>query len=243
MSRQINQELLEKQILWSKEVAAKVLEKSNDQLLSQIFSFGVSEEYFKSDKDNRIMLVGQEAHCFGKYDKAELPDGILSSNQEWAIGYMGFQLQQDGWKKDIGKYAKNHSPFWEFFRGLKKRGYVPAWNNIDKLHGYNRETGDWERLARDDRCALNNGDIDGKTLFWHEVNIARPQKIVFLTGPNYQASMQAALGKDLSGYAPSTKSLCNRIAACDDLEIEVYWTYHPAYLQRIHKLDEVIAGI
>ena len=84
---------------------------------------------------------------------------------------------------------------------------------------------------------------DRKTLLMREVEISAPNIVAFVTGPNYHETMALSLGIDdeeLYLLRPQKSKPCNNITEIADLGIPVFWTYHPAYMNRIKCMDDTV---
>lgn len=261
-----NDELLSIQKEWQNKLYREVFDnykKNETDKLSCAFSFGVSERYLNSDK--KIMIVGQEANGHS-YDYAEW--GIENENglkkfQNWAVDYLDFQVYNEN--QNNRNFKINHSPFWKFCRDLAKEFGV-CWNNIDKVRRYTRQDGvafveDYLLETRDsnkqkDRSILHRKIFGGKSLLQKEIEIAKPDAVVFAIGPSwpYYHSLSlaffdgAAVDKELNDCGvkyPDMKSgyYCVEIGEFLRLDIPAYYTYHPNYLLRKNCLDKVIDRI
>ena len=187
------------------------------------FPFLIEAERSYISASNRVMLCGQETQGWcNEYDTQTEPVSIeqvckVYRDFVWNNGY--------------------NSPYWGFIKALKENlpeaGYVI--NNIVKI-GRRYDPG----------C---NDDINEKARTHFPVNreefrILNPNKIVFLTGPNYDWRIQEVLG-------PFTKKRVNDKLKCLDILTfedpslpQAIRCYHPAYLRRrsltTSYLDEII---
>lgn len=228
----MNQKLLDLQTHWDKSLISSYV-KENPYSLSRPFAYGVPEEYITADF--KLMVVGQEAAGFSAYEDPTAWD--LQRTQQWVVDYTRRQL----WKIHAGDAKEgrtNCSPFWNFLRNLNKNGLTPSWNNVDKVYRKKkRHTGEKViRLTDDQRKKFNEAVCDGKTLLQCEIEISKPDGVVFVTGPDYRISMEAALGGiSLGNKVLVQDQLLTDISAEAGLGIPCLWTYHPGYLCRIHK--------
>ena len=209
--------------------------KEND--ISVPFCPGLSDEYLsESSSGKRIVIIGQETRDFTTNHDSWRTEGT----QSWAIDYLRCQIY--GKVTDGIKY--NSSPFWNFFRFFADNGLVPCWNNLDKAHryvdGYTKPlTAAYERILNVQYSTQMN-PIERSTL-QREIDVAKPDLIVFVTGPYYQVSMCCAFGLQedtLAADKPTKKNPVSKITL-PGISIPVFWTYHPAYLQRSHMLEDV----
>ena len=229
----INKTLLSLQEEWIQLVADPFISKGFEEQFSKPFHLGLSDRLNKNKK--LVMLIGQEASDFWTYENNE----IVSSNvQQWCIDYYNKQLFHT-----VNSERYNRSPFWAFFRSLYKQGIDVCWNNLDKLHRYESKT------SKDGAIKLHTIPLslehqlelsrqygsDRKSLLQREIKAVSPHAIVFLTGPYYSASMCSAFGLSshaLDLHTPTKKCFVTQIEQIIDLNIPVFWTYHPNYLCR-----------
>ena len=199
------------------------------------FSVGVSKEYVSSEKT--VMIFGQEANSLTcDYEKWN-----LENMQAWAVAYLERQLGIETDYKIDGKRLKyNGSPFWDFFRAMKKSGYFPCWNDLDKVKRY--KAGNEYRLKLDEegygqRKILNAKVKRAKSLLQNEIELLKPDIVVFAIGPRnpYFSTLGYAFDLDeavLSPHCPTPEKPCREISKILGLDMPAYWTYHPNYLSR-----------
>ncbi|MGN1103690.1 MAG: hypothetical protein ACI4QI_02325 [Candidatus Coproplasma sp.] len=255
--KDVNEELLKLQTVWESECYKPLLEeyKKNEEQrgkLSCAFSFGVSRQYMESDK--KIMIVGQEAndhtYCYDNW--------CLKNWQEWAVSYLNRQVNREK-NKQMGY---NRSPFWRFFRKFAKAGYAPCWNNLDKVRTYvKKDQKDWKedflpyKTGSNEREILNRKIFDGasKSLLEKEIEIAKPNIVVFAVGPNnpYYHALSLAFfsGEDVDRKLenvfpkPNIDECYKNISVDLGLNVPAYWTYHPNLLSRKKWLNTVVDKI
>lgn len=232
----INETLLEEQLIWEKIIYKPFLE-GKEGVISVPFSLGVTEEYLDSDK--RLMIVGQETDDFGtNYDGWKLP-----AIQEWDIKY----LEQQLYRKHSDEFKYNKSPFWQFFRYLEKDGFVPCWNNVDKAHMY--ENGHTKALPYEYEYLLSapyESEHGYYGLLKKEMIIAKPNAIVFITGPYYDESICTAFGLDkrsLVHRRPNMACPVSEIADILQLPVPALWTYHPNFLNFKGLMNQALLDI
>ena len=239
---QINLELLAYQKEWLSKVVAPFIEKGYDEQFSLPFHLGVSDRL--DPKKKLIMIIGQEADRFWKYEENEKTPEYI---QSWCVGYFDKQI----FKTPFPEYDQfNHSAFWRFFRLLHQEGYELCWNNVDKLHRYQDKgaKNDTEKLAEEyeKQLSIQYGE-DCKSLLQREIEKVQPDAIVFLTGPNYRVTMGTAFGLSdttLDLYVPTKTNICSEISKVLNLDMPVFWTYHPGYLSKNSGfMDQVITYI
>lgn len=238
----MNEELLKVQKEWEKQCYAELKNmyagKENEKgELSRAFSFGVTEHYVQSDK--RIMIVGQEANGHTFDDK----NWRLENWQKWAIEYLNFQIYDEKSKYSM---TKNSSPFWQFFKYFDEKGYGVCWNNLDKVRRYLFDGKEWveDYLPYDDknseRALLNKKLSSGSSLLKQEIEIAKPDCVIFAVGPKnpfyhtlcnvlFEQNTEEAYNKLLYKYPSTNQPFCN-ITDELGLGIPAYYTYHPHFL-------------
>ena len=72
-----------------------------------------------------------------------------------------------------------------------------------------------------------------KTLLQKEIEVLKPNAIVFITGPSYVVTMEKALGlreNTLAEYKPTIDNGCVDITNIVHTEIPTFWTYHPRFI-------------
>ncbi len=221
----MNKALNKYQSIWLKDVFEPYIIKNPNASISYPFFLGVSEKYENATK--RIMIVGQETRGWTLYK----PDWTLEDSQKWTIDYLNYQLHyDDSLRERFGR--RNSSPFWSFFKQFSNDDIVPCWNNIDKAQRY--FDGKTMSLTEEIEFALNKSlPNSNKTLFQMEIDITKPDVIVFITGPCYYATMEAAMNleKDsLKNVGLSYNHGCVDITNTVNLGVPTYWTYHPRHI-------------
>lgn len=217
----INERLYNAFVEWEGNSSFESVARDND--LSRPYVCGVSKHYENAEK--RIMIIGQETLGFPLYS-----DGWKTQDiQQWGIKYLEKQL----WNEGDCEY--NRSAFWNMFRYVEQKlGFCPCWNNVDKAHRI--IDGKTVPLTYEIEKRLNSTLLaDGRTILLNEISIAKPDAILFITGPYYDESMAAALQvevKTLSERRPNVQALCVDITDIAGIGILVLWTYHPTFLNR-----------
>ena len=121
---------------------------------------------------------------------------------------------------------------------LHQEGFELCWNNVDKLHRYKdkESTTTTETLTVEYEKQLSaQYGADCKSLLQREIEIVKPDAVVFLTGPNYRVTMCTAFGMPdnaLDADRPTKTNICSEISKILNLDMPVFWTYHPGYLSR-----------
>ena len=221
----MNHELNECQAKWLKQVFEPFAEKYSN--ISYPFFLGVSEKYIQAQ--NRIMIVGQETNGWSTYK----PDWSIEDSQKWAIDYLNYQLHYSSdpaLKEQFGR--RNSSPFWGFFKQFSKDDIVPCWNNVDKaqrnIDGNTKSL--TEAMEGELNCTLPDSN---KTLFQKEIEITQPSLIVFITGPTYSRTMEAAMTLKtgaLDYFELSHQNGCVDITEIAGFNKPTFWTYHPRHI-------------
>lgn len=245
MCTNINMILRTEQTLWTKCVLEPFISQGYDESFSRPFYYGVSDRLESGKK--HVMVVGQEADQFWKYEDTEK---TLEHIQNWCVGYFDKQM----WNIPFAEYDEfNGSAFWRFFRFLDSEGLNTSWNNLDKLHCYEmtREGNDEHEVTKvlsDEyrRKLSSQFGEEKKSLLQREIKLVKPDSIVFITGPRYAVSMCTAFGiseDSLNHLYPSKDEPCKKIDKVLNLDIPVYWTYHPGYLSRIKAMESVVGQV
>ncbi len=126
-------------------------------------------------------------------------------------------------------YEKYGKPFWNFIRSLKnlqsekKIGYI--WNNVLKIGKTDVGT---------PQQGLINYTIDYFNVIPQEIEILKPNILLFLSGHSYDEYIRKSIGSftivPIDGF--TTNELC--ILKFDNIEVDLaIRTYHPGYLQRL----------
>lgn len=204
----------------------------NERNLSSPYCAFVNEEYIKSNV--KVMVVGQEVLDFPAYR-----DGWgIEDIQQWAKDYFASQVYGNE------KYENNPSAFWRFINMLDRQRCGVVWNNVDVVHQRILDSNGkyrTESLTNVIRRCLNSPfGSEGKTLFQYELEIIKPDIVVFITGPYYKESMECALNIQtgiLDEYRPYSREgyLIRNISSPSKLRTKTLWTYHPSYLNRNEK--------
>lgn len=171
------------------------------------------DEYAKADL--KVMFFGQETNEWnGVFEEYADLESVLAV-------YENFYL-----KKGYEQYGK---PFWNFIRNLKstqstkKIGYI--WNNVLKIG--KSESGTPQQ-------GLIKYTIDYFNVIPQEIEILKPNVLLFLSGHTYDDHIRKAIGNfsivPIEGF--STNELC--ILKFDNISVDLaIRTYHPGYLQRL----------
>ena len=218
-------------------------DKRRGSFISCPFYMGLSPEYICKERDGRkmprLMVVGQEALGYGKW----IEDGNKFSyepvsSQEWAIEFTRVQLGEKG-VNEGGRYTirKKNTRFWNAIRLLSEK-FVICWNNLDKAYFGDGKQGSLtvEGEKNLSRRYLRENEIAAKSILEREIEIAKPDYLLFFTGPNYFQSMETAFGAETKFEGALT--LENPIVDLNEMKhitgIPTYWTYHPNNRVRVN---------
>lgn len=178
-----------------------------------------SKDYYEAKR--RIMFIGQESFTWlgevnnGVYSDKNIP--VLLSNF-----YDIFVNEKHGYK----------SPIWRKYReyiSLRPDvGFI--FNNVAKCGYNNKTTGFHETINKELSYMLRS-----------EIEICKPNMILFFSGPKYDRYIDQRIHinkrTDCIKGVP-TRMLCQLYFEDTTMPI-AYRTYHPAYLQRINKHENV----
>lgn len=233
----MNKELNVYQEEWFRTIFEPYVNAHPDACISSPFFTGICDKYIASKK--RIMIVGQQTNGWKIYKH----DSCLQDSQQWTIDYLNRQLDYES----NGEFKKNNSPFWSFFKDFSHENIIPCWNNIDKAQ--RNIKGESQPLTEEIEIALNHVlPLSKKTLFQREVEITKPNAVVFITGPSYQKTMETAMelnNNALTNFLPRVKQPCIDITDPAHLGIPAFWTYHPNYIKLSNTIswDTIITTI
>lgn len=217
---------------WNK--LSEMLQDFNEQDPDDDANMATHPLLLKSDKEFeeaelKVMFFGQETNEWnGVFEENIDIDSITTVYDE-------FYLQ-----KGYEKYGK---PFWNFIKSLKniqsekKIGYI--WNNVLKIGKSDVGT---------PQQGLINYTIDYFNVIPQEIEILKPNVLLFLSGHTYDEYIKKSVGNftvvPIEGF--TTNELC--ILKFDDINIDLaIRTYHPGYLQRMgekrKKITETIINL
>ena len=201
--------------------------------LSCPFYMGVTEDYALRTKSRRVMIIGQEARHYGIWKDNRTDFGYQpNESQEWAIDYLLCQIKTPNINSRF-KINYNKSRFWQAVRELYNNDINVCWNNLDKVY-YSRGNSDYKGTltykAEEYLSAPFCVDADKKSLLQREIEIAKPDALLFITGPSYYISMAVVFGlspQKLKGRLDINNKIVD-ITSDLGIDIPAYWTYHPA---------------
>lgn len=198
----------------------------------------------QEDVDHKKISCPLFIHIFPEYIRSKRKLLIIGQQTlDWGAWKISKKSEL---RKHIGEYKNFHlgegyynSPFWVFSRKLygklnpDSEPYGFLWLNINKCdQHYGRLNPEFETII----CKKY-------PIFQKEINIIKPDVVVFVTGPNYNQRIRESF--------PSIKYMCiNRFRAVElqrlkheALPKDTFRTYHPQYLYRIRLLDKIINKI
>ena len=230
-----NKALRDVQREWMENIVNRYVEQNRDVVFSHPFFFGIPEAL---ENQSCVMIVGQEPDDFDFYSR----DMNLEKLQQWVIDYLMVQIEET-----TGKI--NPSPFWEAFRLMRKAGKYVLWNNIDKMHRLKIENGKNKTiiLSRGDEEELNRPyGKENRSLLQREIEIVHPIAIWLAIGPYREEAIEDSFGLSkgiLNSYRPCKNNWLCEIGKHLNLDIPVYWTYHPKYLNFLKALPDCVQQI
>lgn len=214
---------------WEEEVLSAFLKVNSGNKYSKPF---VNLSGFESNDRKKILIIGQEARDFFNAEGDESMEFI----SEYINNFTKIQLEN-----------KNHtmyltSPFWRFFRELSTTNNV-LWGNLDKIHKYidNRTAA----LSVEEEIFLHKPlKKYGKSLIMLEIEILKPDMIIFLVGPSYRKSLFYALGFETLNFEDKiTPSNPVQSIDIENIDSKIIWTYHPKYLIMSKNYNSVLDTI
>lgn len=159
---------------------------------------------------HKLMVVGQETLGWGEERTLNARD-LMEEYDAWALGK-----------------AYQTTPFWAAARQVANALNGPGgmdgflWTNLVKVNGVGgRPASDVEEA------------VSSLGLLQKEIEITRPDVVVFFTGPNYDGRLVATFPGVTFEQTSSTESLrCLATVRHRQLPTRSFRTYHPAYLRR-----------
>ncbi|MGF7141473.1 hypothetical protein [Roseimarinus sediminis] len=172
---------------------------------------------------NKIMVFGQETNGWC----GECGDGgAFSNNIDKSLGiYNSFYLD--------GGIRKYKGPFWNEFKRIKReiekrKNSVFVYNNINKIG----------KLGRGNLDKINEIQFRKFNIINDEINLLKPDIIIFLTGPNYDFFIK----KNIGAFEQTTisDSIFRIVFTSKHQNIKCFKTYHPNALYHQKKNRIVI---
>lgn len=200
------------------------IEKATNPLLIQV------NENWKL-ADFKIMIVGQETNgwCHECGNSQEFNPNINKSIEV----YNNFYLKGNGYR----------SPFWNEFNRIRKninpnKKVAFSWNNLIKIGKVG--VGNSHKINQIKETYFN--------VLLEEIEILKPNCIIFFTGPNYNNFIEKYIGKNKT--TPIVEFNSNELSIVEFENLNSLFclkTYHPNYLYRsglrlkvINKIIELI---
>jgi len=176
--------------------------------------------------DLKIMVFGQETNSWEtKVSEIEMPIyESINLVDKTVDAFMNTYY-------DFFNRTDLKSPFWNAFKNIRKltrdMNCEIVWNNVYKIGNRGRNLNRPHEKVRQ----IENDYFD---VIQEEISILKPNVILFLTGPNYEARVNKKFG--IRGYQSISNHETNKLAKIlISTEILAYRTYHPNYMQ-LHKL-------
>lgn len=198
----------------------KILDESyqesfNEKMPTNLLCINISDEY--TDADIKIMVFGQETNDWhGAYGGVKEAESLMEEYDTFFTSKKCFSYAGQFWNA----VSQTKSAIEE--RTGKSVGLL--WNNIVKIG----KEGD-------------KGRPDSEVIAWqkpamkfiiNEIEIAKPDIVIFFTGPNYDDMLQTVFEdiKFVSGSGKSSRQLA--LVSSKYLPVNSVRTYHPGYLWR-----------
>lgn len=192
----------------------------------------VNEEiHYKADL--KIMIMGQETDSWERQQKRPFTP-IDQSSKIVASTVDDFM---DTYRTFLNEWGKN-SPFWHYIKNINSslNRQLPGktieiiWNNIYKI-------GNKEKGKNRPTDIIRSFENEHFNVIEEEVNILKPDIIIFFTGPNYEKRVEKIFS--ITSSTPLVSSINERELAKFQLSngITAYRTYHPNYLQQNSKVE------
>ena len=176
------------------------------------------EEYLNADI--RVMIFGQETKG---WELNEMPKYIDDDFQKIINLYDDFYNHNRSFYKQRGPFMSEIRKLREIFEGQFSKKIPFVWNNIIKI-GQHGDKG---------RTPLYIYEIERKyfSVIKDEIEILKPNVIIFLTGPSYYKEITDNFGK--INFPAFSSFTTNQLSKVSLPEIRfAYRTYHPGYLYR-----------
>lgn len=159
-----------------------------------------------SNRNCETMLFGQESH----EQQADIISDFEMFYKRKLKSYFEYQnkiLNYEKIQSSSGKHTRRLGGF-EYYHL-----FLCNISSSDRKNGMNKQTIEekYNRVIVNNICKYSNNGmhtnfkcieelyrtIDGLTIFQHEINYFRPQKIIFACGPNYKENINKAFGIDI----------------------------------------------
>lgn len=202
------------------------------------FMISVSKRYENATK--KVMFCGQETNCWNGKETHDYDPELVK-------------------RSTVGTITECYN---DFVNKEKRMGYnSPFWNFINRLATQNANTGfivnNIVKIGKKRRKGYNRV-IDEEAhkyfpVFKEELNILKPDLIIFLTGPNYDDKIEYNLGsfskencldKEEFSFLNNPANICFDKLNFNDNDIPLsYRINHPGAIQRQHQYYPMIKAI
>ncbi|RGP11882.1 hypothetical protein DXB27_20575 [Parabacteroides gordonii] len=186
----------------------------------------VNEERY-NNADLKVMVFGQETNGW-EHQVCPIVTPVEQSSEIIDITVKGFM---DYYRKFLDGWGIN-SPFWHYLKRIQNTLSVSlpdktieiVWNNIYKIGNKEKGKNRPVKLIRD----FENGYFN---LIREEIEILKPDVIIFLTGPNYENRVKKIF--PIVSSIPLVSSIRQEELSKFQFEngVSAYRTSHPNYLQ------------
>lgn len=190
----------------------------------------------------RLLVVGQETHTWEyEPDATGGPGSTIRTFRDFSVAADGVaaMLHLYRWYGLGRRHPKLNSPFWRGFRALDEALNTEMdsalWTNLFKVNVSGSVVGNCNRAEIAKLQRAQQG------LLRSEIDVLKPNVIVFFTGPRYDRAIRHEFGEvefcPFDRY-PKTSISPSRLALvrASGLPMKTIRTYHPEYLQRSRQL-------
>lgn len=186
--------------------------------------------------DIKIMIFGQETNSWEqKVSEKVIPIEESGMFVDKTVDVF-MNYYKDFLAKKINENSKR-SPFWDFHYQLKNNKFSTKqveliWNNIYKI-------GNFEKRKNRPSSSIREFENKYFDIIQQEVNIIKPNLIVFFTGPKYDGRLTKKF-EVINKHSLKSDIPSKELAKLDlGIGIPAYRTYHPHYLRRQKKTDYI----
>lgn len=188
------------------------------------------------DSTVKLLVVGQETLRWPDLRTA-FGEGGIRNFKEFSRAQNGVTPMWELYRQySLGRqHPKMNSAFWRGFRALDEAvNPIPdsaLWTNIFKV---NVNGSVIKNCTRAEIAKIHKAQ---EGLLRHEIDVLKPEVVVFFTGPTYDAAIRSEFGDvdfqpfvKASGRAAPLSSLA--LVRAPGLPVKTVRSYHPEYLQR-----------